>query len=39
MMEISSSSIRQDIQQGKDVRYLLVDSVYNYMKDMHFYEK
>ena len=38
-MEISSSFIRKSIKQGKDVRYLLHHKVYDYICDMHFYEK
>lgn len=38
-MEISSSFIRQCIKEGKDVRYLLPHQVYEYVKEMHFYEK
>lgn len=37
MMDISSSYIRQCIANGKDVRYLLTDPVYNYLTEMHFY--
>jgi nicotinate-nucleotide adenylyltransferase len=38
LMEISSSFIRNAISEGKDVRYLLPEKVYRYMKEMHFYE-
>ena len=39
MMDISSSFIRQQIAEGKDVRYLLTEPVYKYLTEMHFYEK
>lgn len=39
VMEISSSFIRNAIKQGKDVRYMMPPPVYEYMRDMHFYEK
>ena len=39
LMEISSSFIRNAIKNKKDVRYMLPESVYNYIKEMHFYEK
>ena len=39
LMEISSSSIRQAIADGKDVRHLVPAKAYKYMRDMHFYEK
>lgn len=39
MMDISSSYIREQIKQKKDVRYLLTEPVYNYLTEMHFYEK
>ena len=38
MMDISSSYIRTMIKEGKDVRYLLTEPVYNYLTEMHFYE-
>jgi nicotinate-nucleotide adenylyltransferase len=38
MMDISSSYIRQQIAAHKDVRYLLTEPVYKYLKEMHFYE-
>lgn len=38
-MEISSSFIRQSICDNKDVRYFVPQKVYNYIKEMHFYEK
>ncbi len=39
LMEISSSFIRKNIKEGKDVRYLLPKRVYDYVTEMHFYEK
>ena len=39
LMEISSSSIRQAISEGKDVRHLVPARAYKYMREMHFYEK
>ena len=38
MMDISSSYIRQQIKEHKDVRYLLTEPVYKYLTEMHFYE-
>jgi len=39
MIEISSSFIRRSIKEGKDVRYFLPELTYQYVKEMHFYEK
>jgi nicotinate-nucleotide adenylyltransferase len=39
VMKLSASFIRDAIKKGKDVRYLLTDPVYHYVKEMHFYEK
>ncbi len=39
VMRLSASFIRRSIESGRDVRYLLTDSVYRYVKEMHFYEK
>lgn len=39
MMDISSTYIRNEIRQHHDVRYLLPHHVYNYLTEMHFYEK
>ncbi len=39
VMKVSSSFIRKAIRDGKDVRYLVTDPVYRYIRDMHFYEK
>ncbi len=37
-IEISSTFIREAIQSGKDVKYLVPDPVYNYIREMHFYK-
>ncbi len=39
LMEISASFIRESIKNKKDVRYMLPESVWNYIEEMHFYEK
>ncbi len=39
IMEISSSFIREAIKKGKDVRYFLPERTYQYIREMHFYEK
>ena len=38
-MEISSSFIRAAIRDGKDIRHLVPEKAYRYMREMHFYEK
>jgi nicotinate-nucleotide adenylyltransferase len=38
IMEISSSFIRDSIKSGKDVRFFVPPPVWEYMRDMHFYE-
>jgi nicotinate-nucleotide adenylyltransferase len=38
MMEISSSFIREAIKNRKDVRYFLPAQVWDYIREMHFYE-
>lgn len=38
-MEISSTMIRQAIKDKKDIRYFLPAAVWEYIKEMHFYEK
>lgn len=38
-VEISSSFIRQAIRDKKDVRHFLSPAVWEYVKEMHFYEK
>lgn len=39
IIEISSTFIREAIKDKKDVRYFLSAAVWNYIKEMHFYEK
>jgi nicotinate-nucleotide adenylyltransferase len=39
LIEISASFIRQCIQDKKDCMYMLPQKVYQYIKEMHFYEK
>lgn len=39
LMEISSSFIRKAIGQGKDIRFFMPQAAYNYLREMHFYEK
>ena len=39
IMAVSSSFIRKAIKNNKDVRFLLTESVYKYVTEMHFYEK
>ena len=39
LIEISSSFIRQAIKEGKDIRHLVPATAYDYMREMHFYEK
>jgi nicotinate-nucleotide adenylyltransferase len=38
VMNVSSTFVRQGIQKGKDVRYLLTEPVYKYIEEMHFYK-
>ena len=38
-MEISSTYIRQLIRAGKSVRHLVPETVFQYLTDMHFYER
>jgi nicotinate-nucleotide adenylyltransferase len=38
-MELSSTFIRNAIKQGKDVRYMMTESVAAYIEEMHFYER
>jgi nicotinate-nucleotide adenylyltransferase len=38
-MEISSTAIRQAIKEKKDIRYYMPEAAWQYMKEMHFYEK
>lgn len=39
LMDISSSFIRKAIKEKKKPRYFVPESVWNYMKEMHFYER
>jgi nicotinate-nucleotide adenylyltransferase len=39
LMEISGTFIRDGIREGKDLSYFLPQSVWKYIKEMHFYEK
>jgi nicotinate-nucleotide adenylyltransferase len=39
IMNISSTFIRDAIKQGKDVRFFMHAKTYEYLKEMHFYEK
>jgi nicotinate-nucleotide adenylyltransferase len=39
LIEISSSFIRKAIRAGKDVRHLVPAKAYEYLREMHFYEK
>ena len=39
LMQISSSFIRNSIKEGKSVEYLLSNCVFEYLTEMHFYEK
>jgi nicotinate-nucleotide adenylyltransferase len=38
VMKVSASFIRKSITDGYDVRYLLTEPVYQYIKEMHFYK-
>ncbi len=38
-MEISASFIRKAIKEGKNIRYFLPSKVWEYIQEMHFYEK
>ncbi|NOX48635.1 MAG: nicotinate-nucleotide adenylyltransferase [Chlorobi bacterium] len=38
-MEISSTFIRKSIREAKDMRYMLPPKVWEYVREMHFYEK
>ena len=39
LLEISASFIRESIRAGKDMKYMLPPRVYEYIREMHFYEK
>ena len=38
-MDISASFIRNAVKSGKNIRYFLPAKVWDYIKEMHFYEK
>ena len=39
LMEVSSSFIREAIKSKKEIPYFMPEAAYNYLKEMHFYEK
>jgi nicotinate-nucleotide adenylyltransferase len=39
LMEISSSFIRKAIKENKEIPFFMPEAAYNYLKEMHFYEK
>lgn len=39
MIEISATFVRQSIHEGKNMSYYLPEKVYQYIREMHFYEK
>ena len=39
LIEVSSTEIRKAIQEKKDVRYFMPNAAWEYIKEMHFYEK
>jgi nicotinate-nucleotide adenylyltransferase len=39
LLDISSTFIRQSVQAKKDIRYFLPPKVWEYMREMHFYEE
>ncbi len=38
IIELSSSFIRNAVGEGRDVRYMMPEKVWKYMREMHFYE-
>lgn len=38
-IEVSSTAIRKGIKEKKDLRYFVPEPAWNYIKEMHFYEK
>lgn len=38
-MDISATYIRQAVKEGKSIRYMLTDAVFNYLNEMNFYKK
>ena len=39
LMEISSTFIRKSIKEKRDIRFFMPEKTYNYIREMHFYEK
>jgi nicotinate-nucleotide adenylyltransferase len=39
LMDISSTFIRESVAKKKDIRYFLSEKVWQYMREMHFYER
>jgi nicotinate-nucleotide adenylyltransferase len=39
LMELSSTAIRNAVREKKDIRYFMPLAAWEYMKEMHFYEK
>jgi len=39
LMEISATFIRNAVKEKKDIRFFMPSSAWNYLKEMHFYEK
>ena len=39
LMEISATFIRNAVKEKKDIRYYMPERAWNYLKEMHFYEK
>ncbi len=39
LLQVSASFIRKAIAAGKDIRFMLPESVFSYVEEMHFYEK
>jgi nicotinate-nucleotide adenylyltransferase len=39
LLDISSTFIRQSVKEKKDIRYLMPPKIWEYMREMHFYEE
>lgn len=39
LFEVSSTFIRQAVKSGKDIRFLMPEKAWQYMREMHFYER
>jgi len=39
LMEISATFLRQALKEKKDIRYMIPEGAFNYIREMHFYEK